>query len=308
METAPRPLIERLIGSLIPAASREHVLGDLRERYVSDIRYLTDAADVVPLVLWGHVRRSMTKLGGSMRSNVYSALGRAMFVALAAIAALTVLLEIPPLLSASSSAEAWLSLYAVPQALILAIPLGITVGILFGVTPKPASMTLIIGILCCAVVASMVSFVILTRIVPEFNLAFRASVLGSTQFAKSKNEMTRKEMREQVNSYARTGRRIDSRNLDVYYHSRLALSFAAVPLSLFALWFVTRRQVRGMFKGLVALLAFVMYLGALAGTEQAARRGVLSPVAIAWLPVVLFVLIGIAVLNRSKPEVSASFQ
>lgn len=302
METVPSPLIERVIGSLIPAASREYVLGDLRERYVSDVQYLKDGAEVIPLVLWSHVCRWLARLGGCMTSNssdVYPAIARAMLVALVAMVTLTVVLEIPPLLSASSSTEAWLSLYSIPQALILAIPLGITVGILFGVPCKPASMALIGGILCCAVTASMVSFVILTTIVPESNSAYHASALGSTQFTKAGNELTRQEMRDEINRLASSGLPSEARNLDVYYHSRWALAFAAMPLSLFALWFATRRHVRGFTKGFVAALAFLIYLGALAGAEQAARSGVLPPITIGWLPVALLALNGMAVRSRS---------
>jgi hypothetical protein len=48
MGTGPRPLIERLVGALIPPPSREHVLGDLCQRYKSDWQYVLDACRVVP--------------------------------------------------------------------------------------------------------------------------------------------------------------------------------------------------------------------------------------------------------------------
>ena len=58
METGPRPLIERLVGALIPPPSREHVLGDLCQRYKSDWQYVLDACRVVPHVVWSQIRRT----------------------------------------------------------------------------------------------------------------------------------------------------------------------------------------------------------------------------------------------------------
>src|SRR5688572_32627713 len=58
METGPRPLIERLVGALIPPPSREHGLGDLCQRYRSDWQYVLDACRVVPHVLWSQIRRT----------------------------------------------------------------------------------------------------------------------------------------------------------------------------------------------------------------------------------------------------------
>jgi hypothetical protein len=43
MEAGPPKVIEAVVRTLVPPASREHVLGDLRERYVSPGRYVIDA-------------------------------------------------------------------------------------------------------------------------------------------------------------------------------------------------------------------------------------------------------------------------
>ncbi len=58
METRPPKLIEVIVGLLIPPARREDVLGDLRERQTSAGGYLADAMRVVPLVLFGQLRRT----------------------------------------------------------------------------------------------------------------------------------------------------------------------------------------------------------------------------------------------------------
>jgi hypothetical protein len=58
METGPRPLIECLVGALIPPPYREHVLGDLCQRYTSDSQYVRDACRTVPYVIWSQIRRT----------------------------------------------------------------------------------------------------------------------------------------------------------------------------------------------------------------------------------------------------------
>ena len=58
METGPSPLIEAIVEVLIPAAYREHVMGDLNERYTSPLQYVAEAIRTVPFVLWSHIRRS----------------------------------------------------------------------------------------------------------------------------------------------------------------------------------------------------------------------------------------------------------
>lgn len=58
MEAGPPNLVETIVGLLIPPASREHVLGDLRERYISTPQYIGDAMRVVPAVIVSRVRRT----------------------------------------------------------------------------------------------------------------------------------------------------------------------------------------------------------------------------------------------------------
>src|SRR5579862_6342350 len=59
MEARPSPLIEAIVTVLMPAAYREHVMGDLNERYTSPSQYIADAIQTVPFVLWSHIRRSL---------------------------------------------------------------------------------------------------------------------------------------------------------------------------------------------------------------------------------------------------------
>jgi hypothetical protein len=58
METHPPEVMERFVRGLLPPDSREPVSGDLRERYVSPVRYLLDALRTVPFLIASRIRRT----------------------------------------------------------------------------------------------------------------------------------------------------------------------------------------------------------------------------------------------------------
>jgi hypothetical protein len=58
MEPGPSRFAEAVVGFLLPPAAREHVLGDLCERYISPLQYFADALSTVPLVIVSRIRRT----------------------------------------------------------------------------------------------------------------------------------------------------------------------------------------------------------------------------------------------------------
>jgi hypothetical protein len=58
MVTPPK-FLESLVTLLLPPAVREQVLGDIHERYESPVKYIVDAASVVPAAIFGQLRRAM---------------------------------------------------------------------------------------------------------------------------------------------------------------------------------------------------------------------------------------------------------
>ena len=62
MEAGPHPLVERFVGALLPPACREHVLGDLHERFVSSRQYAHEAIWTIPFAVWGQIRRTFSVL------------------------------------------------------------------------------------------------------------------------------------------------------------------------------------------------------------------------------------------------------
>jgi len=63
MEKRPPERIAKLVNMLLPPASREHVLGDLNERYGSPQQYLLDALRALPFVVASRLRRTTHPLG-----------------------------------------------------------------------------------------------------------------------------------------------------------------------------------------------------------------------------------------------------
>lgn len=58
MPLSPPKKLEAVVAFFIPAASREHVLGDLHERYRSPRQYAWDALRTVPMVVLGRILRT----------------------------------------------------------------------------------------------------------------------------------------------------------------------------------------------------------------------------------------------------------
>lgn len=107
MEAHPHPIIEGIVARLLPPACREHVVGDLHERYVSTGQYVWDAARILPFAVWGQIRRTTSPVFAAAELGaVYvaflgapgavnpRALGTALAPTSAAIAAITALVTL----------------------------------------------------------------------------------------------------------------------------------------------------------------------------------------------------------------------
>lgn len=58
LKSHPPVRLESVIALLVPPVAREHVLGDLAERYASQGQYLLDAVRTVPSVVASQIRRT----------------------------------------------------------------------------------------------------------------------------------------------------------------------------------------------------------------------------------------------------------
>ena len=58
MSPGPPKAIERFVAILIPPACREHVVGDLRERYTTTAYYIAESIVTIPFVVYSRIRRT----------------------------------------------------------------------------------------------------------------------------------------------------------------------------------------------------------------------------------------------------------
>lgn len=58
MTSSPPAVIESIVGLFVPPLAREHVLGDLAERYMSVGQYVLDALRTVPTIVVSQIRRT----------------------------------------------------------------------------------------------------------------------------------------------------------------------------------------------------------------------------------------------------------
>jgi hypothetical protein len=63
VEARPPEIVEKIARALVPPACREHVLGDLNERYVSHGRYILDVLHALPFLIGSRLRRTSHPIG-----------------------------------------------------------------------------------------------------------------------------------------------------------------------------------------------------------------------------------------------------
>ena len=136
-------------------------------------------------------------------------------------------------------------MYALPQGVILAVLIGFPLGAFLGVGGRIVSGRSAGAILALAVASTALSITMFTSLLPAANRAARESESRSADrdVTARQNELTFSELREQRDSATRQGRQEYARSLDVYYHTRWALSFAPLAFILLALSVVVWRPI-----------------------------------------------------------------
>jgi Lipopolysaccharide export system permease LptF/LptG len=185
--------------------------------------------------------------------------------------------------------------YLVPQALPLAIPIGLTFGILWTFGRLPASYRARTIILSLAFVASLVSFTMLAWVVPIANQAFRDSVVGHP-LPKGIRELSLGELRAAL---AAPERAPDAHLLALEYHKKWALGSAPVTLAFFALAWTRRHQWRRIMLLAAGCSAIVGYYVVMFWAV-ALRLHHTSAFAAAWLPNITFVIASLAILKLTS--------
>jgi hypothetical protein len=244
-----------------------------------------------------------TRAVGDWARTDEGAVGRTIGYSLATITAVLALLVGGPLGNFPQHIPpgkiGWAVLYLVPQALVLAIPLGLMFGVLSGLRGRVATRRARRSVAALAIVCSIATFVLVAWTMPAANQAFRELIAGH-RLPRGFNEMTLGEL-------ARTPAQniwlvsATASRLAFEFHFRLALAFASLALGLFAIavsaaWRGAHR-VRGLvIAGFLTSMAYYVLLywarqAGYAADEQA-------KVAVAWIPNLVFFAMTLLLFRR----------
>jgi hypothetical protein len=208
--------------------------------------------------------------------------------------------------------EAWrethnlmLLVYLVPQALVVAIPIGLTLGILVGlrgrVISTRSSAVMIVFAACC----SLACLVALAWVVPISNYEYRKIVFSGDAFvSRDMNDLTLGELSQRLEPFRPgTPLRVElfsEAALSYTFHMRLALSSATFLLALLALALsrqvVTRRMASLAFFALCASYYGIMWAG-----RAAALQETLPAFVGAWVPNIGVALLAVVLLVVPRP-------
>ena len=202
-----------------------------------------------------------------------------------------------------------LLVYLIPQALVVAVPLGITFGILLGFRGRIVSRKSSGVVVGCAIFCSLACLATLAWILPLANHEFRQLVFGhdGAIVMKGLNELTLGELSQHIDSYRRTGLVTGVLDLNSVsqlsysYQMRWAFSCATLVLSLFALS-VARRTVAGWTVALAAFGACFSYYWLMWLGRAAALQDALPAFVGAWLPNMAFAVVSLALLKGASPH------
>ena len=188
------------------------------------------------------------------------------FSAVAGVIA-TLALAVPPVMNARvGMSNPRMFVYLLPQAIVLGVPIGFTVGVFLGLRGRTLSTRSTGTVLACAIFCSCVCLATLAWIVPSASQEFRSRA-GLLDW--------------------------DSRVLAYNYHMRWALSCATLVLTLFALAMARRIEARSTVALAAVCACFFYYVLMWIGRAGALQEALPAFVG-AWLPNGVFALVWLA--------------
>jgi lipopolysaccharide export LptBFGC system permease protein LptF len=228
-------------------------------------------------------------------------LRRAGGVSIVLLALFTAALTTPPLVGFAWAGDwayrSMLVLLLIPQALPVSIPAAMCIGILYAMRASRVTRRDLYGVVAFALVASTVVWAVIEWGLPGANQAFRELVHAQLTGRRVHLEPGLNEL-----GFTALGQRTDAAAVR-HYHLLWALSFAPIPLGVFALSVAPR--IRGAIAAAaLALTVPVLYYGALWTSDWYLTQGVAIPILAAWAPNALFLAAALGLMPRWRREAS----
>jgi hypothetical protein len=288
--------MERLVDPILTDIHMEAEAASLRGRRWASrwIRAAGAVALVKALTFYGWTRFWSTQEWSRADRR---ALGRTLAYAAALTAAAIPLMLLPTFIRLPANR----SLYLVPQALPIALPFCLFIGLIYGFRARLVSLRPRAAVLIAAILCSIASFATQEWIVPASNHASRAAAVKALAAQRGLPEMTAGELRSRLQDNRQWDR--DVMQTPIYYHTRWALAAAPIVLTGWAFLLLGRLPDRGRWLlGMVAIASCVAYGSLVSAGRMATVRYTLPPMAGAWLPNTIFVAAIILLGFRSALE------
>jgi hypothetical protein len=203
-----------------------------------------------------------------------------------------------------------LLLVLVPQALAVAAPAGLLLGIPVAFRNRRAGPRRTRRAIALAAVHAAALAILIAWGVPHGNQRFRVLVSGNPHLRPGPNEMGFSALREDIETLNLTpGGRLAARPLEFLYQIRMALICAPLPFGVLALALAAtaKGRRRPWLIGVVATTGYVViFFPAVLALEQLALHSALPPSLLAWLPTAAVTAVAMVMHHRSgrlQPEV-----
>ena len=200
-----------------------------------------------------------------------------------------------------------MAFFLAPQAVVIAVPVGLTVGMVIGARSRVSSRILPV-ILIFAVSASLLTFAIAGWVVPASNQAYRFAAVQWTPL-RGAAELNLVELHSLMGGASASAIRAlaplsDRWDVATNYYARFAVSCSPIAFALFGVWAATlSRMTRRLLVVSTACAYIALFL--LVDPQQAKA---FSPFVVAWFPTTSIAAIALLVRWRSPERPSLMSQ
>jgi lipopolysaccharide export LptBFGC system permease protein LptF len=190
-----------------------------------------------------------------------------------------------------------MALFLAPQAVVIAVPVGLTVGMVIG-APSRVSSHILPVVLTLAVSASLLTFAIAGWVVPASNQAYRFAAVQWSPL-RGAAELSLVELHSLMGASGSAIHALaplsDKWDVATNYYARFAVSCSPMAFALFGVWAATLSRVPRRLLVVTTACAYIALF--LLVDPQQARA--FSPFIVAWVPTLSIAAIAVLVRSRS---------
>jgi hypothetical protein len=234
------------------------------------------------------------------RTGDGGALRRSAGIALVTGVLFTVIMVLPPLQGTrvpDGVSRVAVFVFLIPQAIPVAIPFAVGLGILYGLRGRAPTRSLVSGVAAIGLVGCVSSLVLVEWVIPDANQAFRETMAGTIgKLTRGPGEVRLSELFARSDPYSAQ-----------LFHLRTALCFAAIVFGVLTLALAPfiRRRITAVLTAVSCAVAYVEWAWIV---DRTGPGEWISIAVAAWLPNALLMGLGVLVLLlRRQHDVTSGF-